>query len=190
MLTNDQVAELKPAVEKVARQAERRWNEFMPADDIEQELWLFIMTSQSVIDYLLQNNEALRVRALKRKADSICSNERMDYDHFTGNYSYVPKDVRRILENLTQERRNLDEEQFDLDEGLKVLKRKYPKYHEAVINQFWYGYPVGNNESEKKLRQRAVDKLADLMNRKHLQRVSEYTEGHSARSTEKENIEW
>lgn len=187
MLTNDQVAELKPAVEKVARQAERRWNEFMPADDIEQELWLFIMTSQSVIDYLLQSNEALRVRALKRKADSICSNERMDYDHFTGNYSYVPKDVRRILENLTQERRNLDEEQFDLDEGLKALEREYPQYHEAVIAQYWYGYPP-SAPKEQDLRERAIDKLADLMNRKRSQRDAEYTEGHSARNTEKENI--
>lgn len=189
MLTNDQVAELKPAVEKAALQAERRWNHMVSADDIEQELWLFIMTSQAVIDYLLQNKEGDRVAALKAKADSICSKEKLDYDHFTGNYHYMPSDIRRILKNLTQERRVLNEEQFDVDEGLKDLEREYPKYHGAIIAQWWFGHPPAD-KNESNTRERAIDKLADLMNRKRSQREYEYTEGHSARSTEKENIEW
>lgn len=189
MLTNNQAAELKSAVEKAALQAERRWNNMVSSDDIEQELWLFIMTSQAVTYYLLKNKEGDRVAALKAKADSICSKEKLDYDHFTGNYHYMPSDVRRILKNLTQERRVLDEEQFDVDEGLKDLEREYPEYHQAIVDQWWYGYPP-SAPKEQDLRERAIDKLADLMNRKRSQRDAEYTEGHSVRNTEKENVEW
>lgn len=175
-------------VKKVARSAENRWNHLLDADDIEQELWLFIMESPSVQNYLDTRSDGEIVNALNIQADNICSKERLDYDHFSGNFIYSPKDVRRLLENITQEERVLDDERIDFDIALGALKDETPHYYDSIYSQFYMGYEAGSAADRKRV-ERAVDKLADLMNRKRSQRSAERTEGPGTRPTITNNKE-
>lgn len=179
-MNNEITKLLKPAVNKAAHQAERRWNSILPADDIEEELWLFILESQSVQDYLTRNTEGSRIAALKMKADSICSKEKTDYEHFTGNYLYTSADVRRLLENLTRDKRLLDAERIDLELGLEQLKRRHEKYYKILVSHYKEGY-VAAQGAEQNAKSRAVIKLTNIMNRKHSQRLAERTEGLGTR---------
>lgn len=169
-----------PLVKKVARSTENRWNKMLDADDIEQDLWLFIMERPSVQEYLRTRSDGEIVNALNIQADSICSKERLDYEHFTGNFLYNPADVRDLLGRMTQEERVLDDERIDFEIALDDLRKEYEHYYDAIYSQFYMGYEAGSAADRKRV-ERAVDKLADLMNRKRSQRSAERTEGPGTR---------
>ena len=169
-----------PQVKKVARLTEQRWNKMLDADDIEQELWLFIMESPSVQEYLRTRSDGEIVNALKIQADNICSKERLDYEHFTGNFLYNPADVRDLLGRMTQEEQVLDDERIDFEIALEDLRTEYPHYYDSIYSEFYMGYPH-EDDAERKRRNRAIDKLADLMNRKRSHREAERTEGPGTR---------
>ena len=169
-----------PLVKKVARSTENRWNKMLEADDIEQELWLFIMESPSVQEYLRTRSDGEIVNALNIQADNICSKERLDYEHFTGNFLYNPADVRDLLGRMTQEERVLDDERIDFEIALDALREDFPHYYDVVQSHYYMGHPHPDRASVDRA-QRAVDKLADLMNRKRSQRSAERTEGPGTR---------
>lgn len=169
-----------PLVKKVARSTENRWNKMLDADDIEQDLWLFIMESPSVQDYLRTRSDGEIVNALNIQADNICSKERLDYEHFTGNFLYNPADVRDLLGRMTQEERVLDDERIDFEIALDDLREEYQHYYEEIMSFYWMGHSPADKAAERR-KDRAVDKLADLMNRKRSQRSAERTEGPGTR---------
>lgn len=169
-----------PLVKKVARSTENRWNKMLDADDIEQDLWLFIMERPSVQEYLRTRSDGEIVNALNIQADNICSKERLDYEHFTGNFLYNPADVRDLLGRMTQEERVLDDERIDFEIALEDLRKEYPHYYDSIYSQYYMGYEHEDNNARRQS-QRAVDKLADLMNRKRSQRSAERTEGPGTR---------
>lgn len=169
-----------PLVKKVARSTENRWNKMLDADDIEQELWLFIMESPSVQEYLRTRSDGEIVNALNIQADNICSKERLDYEHFTGNFLYNPADVRDLLGRMTQEERVLDDERIDFEIALEDLRTEYEHYYDSIYSHYYMGYEFEDNPARVRC-QRAVDKLADLMNRKRSQRSAERTEGPGTR---------
>lgn len=169
-----------PLVKKVARSTENRWNKMLDADDIEQELWLFIMESPSVQEYLRTRSDGEVVNALNIQADNICSKERLDYEHFTGNFLYNPADVRDLLGRMTQEERVLDDERIDFEIALEDLRKEYPHYYDSIYSHYYMGYEH-EDDAAKMRSTRAVAKLADLMNRKRSQRSAERTEGPGTR---------
>ena len=165
-LINEQVA-------REARRAQARWNNLLPADDIEQELWMFLMENSSAQRYLLEANQAEIAKALITRADIICSKERLSYDHFTGNFHYTTEEVRDLLEDYTQDRVELDPSMVDLDLAMADLEEEDSQYffilHEA--------YVAGVEPSHRQYKTRAVDKLTTIMNRKRSQRELDRHEG-------------
>ena len=186
-MQEEAVIGLKDAVRKAAQQAETRWNKLLDAEDIEQELWVFILESQSVQKALVGLSDKDKVARLKKKADSICSREKLDYERFTGNFLYTPAGVRRILSRLAGDERVLDDEAIDFGIGFEALENEYPQYYEAIKDFYFFGRSV-ENKSDKNLKYRAVDRLAELMNRKRSQREVERTEGLGTKNQEDE--EW
>lgn len=186
-MQEEAVIGLKQAVRKAAEQAETRWNKLLDADDIEQELWVFILESKAVQATLSALDDKDKVARLKKKADSICSKEKLDYERFTGNFLYTPADVRRILSRLAGDERILDDEAIDFGIGFEALEGEYPHYYEAVRDFYFFGRKV-NNKSDEDLKRRAVDRLAELMNRKRSKREADRTEGLGTKHQEDE--EW
>lgn len=175
-MNDEYVREVAASVKAAARHAETRWNGVMEADDIEQELWMFIMESPSVQRALEQLQEQDRVARLHTKANSIVSREKLSYDHFTGNYHYTPSDVRELLEQLGKEEEISLEERLDLELGIELLKDQHESYYTALKSWYVLGIPAESGAAKRKL-YRAVDKLADLMNRKRSQRELDRVEG-------------
>lgn len=186
-MQDEAVIGLKDAVRKAAEQAETRWNKLLDVDDIEQELWMFILERPATQDYLRGKPAKEQISALRKTADSICSKEKLDYERFTGNFLYTPADVRRILSRLAGDERILDDEVIDFGIGFEALEDEYPQYYAAIKDFYFFGREV-NNKSDKNLKYRAVDRLAELMNRKRSKREADRTEGLGTKHQEDE--EW
>lgn len=171
--------DLEAAVKREARLAESRWNNLISADDIEQEIWLFILENPSSQRFLSTAEPAQVASALRSRADVICSKERIDYDHFTGNFHYTPKEVRELLDTLGEEYDvHSADEKVDLQLGLEELDQYHPEHSNTI--EVVYGTPNGYDSkdvSARKRKQEAVDKLTELMNRKRGQRERDRTEG-------------
>lgn len=188
------------AVVREARLASARWNNMTEADDIEQDLWLWIMESPSIQKYLGSANDKQLKSALGQKADSICAQGNLDYDHFSGQYTYTPAEVRELLatyfgsdvsqisaevmalaeEELSQAMISnilggyiTPDEKIDIELALAVLEESHPKYYILLTEV----YAAGIEPEDRKVKTRAVDKLTTIMNRKRSQRVSYRHEG-------------
>lgn len=170
----------EPLVKKAARSAENRWNRMLDADDIEQELWLFVMESPSVQNYIRAQSDGEIVNALNIQADNVCAKERVDYDHFTGNFVYNPKDVRDIIGRLYGNEEVQVDERIDYEIALDDLRDEYPHYYDSIYSHCYMGYEF-EDDAERKRRDRAIDKLADIMNRKRSQREADRTQGPGTR---------
>lgn len=169
-----QYEDLETAVKREARLAESRWNNLISADDIEQEIWLWFLERPGVQSQLENANPAELSAVFKKSANQICSKERLDYDHFTGNYHYTPKEVRELLDTLGEEYDvHSADEKVDLQLGLEELGQYHEKHYD-VIQQV---YRLGIEPEDHNLKPRAVDKLTELMNRKRGQRERDRTEG-------------
>lgn len=169
----DKVGDL---VKQVAKETHLRWAKILPADDIEQELWLYILESPSVQEFLLKNENQRVKGPLTKKANSICSKERVDYDHFTGNYYYNTPEVSMLLEGKVSGKTIPSDMSADLDLGLDALLEEHPQYFETIHDVYWERLDYSDNARSKR-KSRALTKLAELMNRKRSQREMDRTEG-------------
>lgn len=169
---------LSEAVVREARLAERRWNKIIDHDDIEQEIWLWLLERPSVQEQLRQANPAELAAVFKKSADQICSKERLDLDHFSGNFHYTPGEVRDLLEELgaAYDVHEADEK-IDLQLGLDDLLQYHHEYFEVIEQVYHRGETVENADPRRKVKDRAVDKLTEIMNRKRGQRERDRTEG-------------
>ena len=191
MIDNSFVEKHQPTVVKVARAASVRWNGIMDPDDIEQSLWMFIMERPSVSTYMESHSDGEIVNALRRQADSICSEERAAYDYFAGNYHYNTGEVASMFSRLLEDERLLSDERVDLQLGLDELKAFHPNYFERVQRYFIEGQPYSSS-AEQRSKSRALEKLTSIMNRKRNERERNRTEGpgtRNARQHQKEE-EW
>ena len=190
---NEQVA-------REARLAAGKWNGMVDAGDIEQELWLWIMERPATQKFLLGAEPAQIASSLASRAHDICSKERISYEHFSGQFVYTPAEVRDLLDtywgsdvhHISPEVMALAEaelsptmiqnilggtissdEKVDIEQALAELEDIQPNYY-FVLHE---AYAAGIEPSDRKQKQRAVDKLATLMNRKRSQREMDRHEG-------------
>lgn len=175
---------LVDAVQREARLAERRWNNIIEADDIEQEIWLWMVERPGVQQQLQHANAAETAAVFKRSADQICSKERLDLDHFSGNYHYTPGEVRGLLEEIGAEYDVHEaDDKIDLQLGLDDLLRYHPEYFEVIERVYYHGEDFNINGGMQRRKERSVDKLTEIMNRKRGQRERDRTEGLGTRPT-------
>ena len=169
---------LVDAVQREARLAERRWNRIIESDDIEQEIWLWMVERPGVQRQLQNANDAEIAAVLKRSADQICSKERLDLDHFSGNYHYTPGEVKGLLEEVGAEYDVHEaDDKVDLQLGLDDLLRFHPEYFDLIERAYYKGEHFHREAAERRTKDRAVDKLTEIMNRKRGQRERDRTEG-------------
>ncbi|WP_298075383.1 hypothetical protein [uncultured Corynebacterium sp.] len=167
-------------VKSVARQAAYRWNGLVDAEDVEQDLWLFIMTSPSVSEYMDRSSDGEIRSALRKKADSICSQERDSYDHFTGNFHYSTRDVADILARVADCLGVTEAERMDLQLGMEELEAEYPNQFENVKKYFYAG-AESRDRVDRVRKSRCLEKLTTTMNRKRSQRDLDRAEGLGTR---------
>lgn len=158
-----------------AKLAHTRWSRIMDAEDIEQEIWLFILENPTVQKYLESANKKQIKAALRRRADIICSKERIDYERFSGNFIYRPAEVSALLRCIKEREELPPDERIDLELGLKDLKRENPRYYDVLIGRYIKGEMV----AYKSLASRALETLTTYMNRTRSQRAMDQVHGHT-----------
>lgn len=187
-------------VAREARLASARWNGMTDADDIEQELWLWIMERPGTQRFF-KSAETGQIRsALTSRANDICSKSNLAYDHFSGQYTYTPAEVRELLTTyfgtdvsevsaavMELAESELSEtmisnilggvispdEKMDVEQGLQVLEETHPQYYFVLME----AYRAGIEPEHRTTKTRAVDKLTTIMNRKRSQRETDRHEG-------------
>ncbi len=159
---------VRAAADRVAAE----WHGVTDADDIGQEIWLRLLESPSSLEELMGMEAGHRVLSLVAIGRQIASQQRTDYDYFTGNYFYSVKDVKGVLSSgaLTAERVSTNTERMDLDEGLTLLNERY---RELIQQRYVWGDRM-SNQSDKDALSAGIEALTDAMNRVHRNREIEY----------------
>lgn len=197
---NDLYEQIHEQVAREARLAAAKWNGMVEAYDVEQELWLWVMERPATQRFLRSANPAQLASSLASRAGDICSKERISYEHFSGQFTYTPAEVRDLLdtywgtdvhsvspevmalaqENLSQTMienilgGNISvDEKVDLEQALGELEDIQPNYY-FILHE---AYSAGIEPEGRMSKTRAVGKLTTLMNRKRSQREMDRTEG-------------
>lgn len=200
----DQMSALGEEITSAARKVARDWPGVVDADDIEQDLWVRLLETESAIAAVLDLEPQARSRFLHRSGHVIAAQYRNEYDIFSGNFYYSTEDVRGILQKdpaqdedqapmwellndweLTPKHPPAapDEtpgsetltEQMDLAEGMELLEEKNAWLASLIRGQFFEGVP---RHTHRRYLTRAVDALTQCMNNIHRKRESKYREAH------------
>ncbi|AIG78427.1 Hypothetical protein AJAP_27920 [Amycolatopsis japonica] len=170
--------EILPDIRRAAKRVGREWSAVTTAEDVEQEIVLHLLTKDTA-EKLADFDDAARGVTLYRIGTQIAAQERIDYDHFTGNYRYSTNDVRKILDldALLKIRERTSAEEADLDEGMAMLRKRHARYAEVVVLRYRFKENV-----DRRVLHRAVDALAECMNSVHIGRRIAYVEGPGSRT--------
>lgn len=164
-----------PLVERAANQAASSWRGLVDADDVHQTLCQFILERPSVQKMVQQERKSDLSRLLRGYANSVCKQEQLAYEHFTGNFRYTPKHVRAIIAG-----HHSPEEKIDLEIGLETMKEQFPRGYEALTAQ-----TAGDSPAEKRRFFRAVDTLTDCMNSCFSNRAFQRVDGPGTKPSER-----
>lgn len=85
-------------IQKAARKAANDWPGVVEEEDLAQEVYLHILESPGTQSDLAEMDDTSRYRTLHKIAQRIASQERTDYEHFTGSFMYSVDEVRGLLE--------------------------------------------------------------------------------------------
>lgn len=196
---------LEPDVKTAAKTTAREWADVIDHDDAEQEIWLRILDAgQNTIDTIAGLDKPARVSVLTDIGHQIGMDYRDDYELFSGNYTYGTRQVRKMLENdalagvedesgvpiwelpesiIKQLERTDTEtvtERIDLMIGMSRLLKRNASYVQLLRDVYLNGVTPDDGTERKNLT-RAVDALTKEMNRVHIARKAEYTEGPGTR---------
>ena len=174
----------EPMIDKAAWWAHYDWKGVMEFDDIYQELWMFLLERESLQNKVLTGSTEELQNRFRKIANSICANEQVDYEHFSGNFQYTPSDVRAIID--TNETDRTWDENVDYSKGLDRLCNWYPKYYDYVMEFLVEGWP--ESHTQRRRIHHGLDRLAECMNkiRRDRNREAHYGEGPSLRNEEAE----
>lgn len=130
----------------------------MDQDDLQQELWVYLLERYSKIE-----NEGQMVTLLKKQARIITKQERIDYMHFRGSFIYTPSMVRTLLADAVWCE---VEDAFDIEGRVDVTRALGELSHRTQRKLFyWFGRGERTDSpAEKMAISRAVDQITATLN--------------------------
>lgn len=151
----------------------REWPGVIDVADLGQELWLWILTSESVQVKIATSDDYLSYRLLVKHGHKIASAEAEKNVRFASNVQYSTEDVRKALEGESLWAELLD----DLTAAMSVIRDKHPQYAEAIRKRFGDRQKGVDYNAVK----RGVIAVTDEMNRQARAKRAEYENGPGAR---------
>lgn len=149
--------DFREKVRKAARSVASGVNQ-VEADDVEQDIWVRLLEDKKYYLELCEVEDPFK--ALRRIGRQAAYKQSSAYEHYTGNYTYTPAEVRVLLDqhlvDVTLERVT---EHVDLVEGLLLLRDENTTRFTVLVDKY-----VNNCEPNRKATQRAVDSLTANMN--------------------------
>lgn len=167
-------------IQFIARAVAFEWPKATTEEDLAQEMYIRLAETPASVDKLKELDRRSRLGWLKRIAEQIASIERIDYDYFSGNYCYSTKEVRSALEKgiLRQQPTKVNPISIDIHTAFEQLS---DAKKEELVRRYVKFEPAGETSRERMRTQRAVDKLAELMNRSGYKTKHEYHDGPGSR---------
>ena len=150
--------EFREKVKKAARSVANGVT-LVEADDVEQDIWVRLLEDTDYYHELCEQEDPYR--SLRRLGRQEAYKQATTLEHFSGQYTYTPPEVRVLLtEYLIDTRLEKVAEHVDLVEGLLLLKDKNKKRFNILIDKFVHGIdpPARMRVTE------AVDSLTRHMN--------------------------
>lgn len=196
---------LAPDVKTAAKTVGREWADVIEADDVEQEIWLLLLDrSDDLPGEIAALDKPARVSYLTEVGHQIGMQYRDDYELFSGNYTYGTREIRELLDRdalgdlrgdfgdgtpiwelpmaIIEQLNRTDTEtattRIDLGTALKRLQSRNAWYVEVIVSNYVDGQPIHSHSQELT---RAVDALTREMNRAHIARIANYTDGPGTR---------
>lgn len=149
--------EFREKVRKAARSVASGVNQ-VEADDVEQDIWVRLLEDTKYYDELCSQEDPFK--SLKRIGKQEAYKQSSAYEHYSGQYTYTPGEVRGLLgEFLVDVALEAISEHVDLVEGLLLLRDDSPAYFKVIVDKYVHGV-----EGHPQYASRAVDKLTDFMN--------------------------
>jgi hypothetical protein len=175
----NRIGSMKHDVRKAARIVAYQWPTIVEAEDVEQEIYVRLLSSPASVDKLLDDFDAKnRVSALISMGHQIAAKERTDYEVFSGNFRYSVNEVKKLLTN----RKNgigKSTTGADLEAGMERLRQKNNTYHELIQRRYVLGERIEGSESSAL--SRALTALATHMNHYHKKQHAERSDGPGTR---------
>ncbi|GAB4588693.1 hypothetical protein [Nocardia sp. IFM 10818] len=167
------VEHLKKLIDRAAGAVEREWPGVIDAEDLAQELWVWILERPSVQKKFAESNDYLIYRLLTRHGNAIASEAASNRHRFAGTVFYGSEEVRQALKGNALSHDLID----DLEPAMETLKATNPRYADALRRRF------GEREKgvDKHDVYRAVLALTEEMNRVARARRAEHEEGPGTR---------
>ena len=175
-LTEEQLKILLSTLKSVSRHTAHRWPKSITFDDIEQLVLEFLMdhSKRNVLKEAVSEDKDRRWMVLRKLANQVASQERRDYEQFSGNFYYSVDEVKSLLEDgiLTGDSDDHVEEGVDLLEAMITLQKRESPYVDVILDRF------GNfDKSVHHVKvNRALTALTDMMNDSHKARRIAYLE--------------
>src|SRR5699024_8362985 len=122
--------------------------------------------------------KAQRHKALTVQAHQICSQERLDYERFSGNWRYSPREAKslmfRVYCSSSVDNEVSGEEKLDLEVALERMSVSNVIYVMVFEDLFVNGTYERKLEKDKRRVQRAIETLAQTMNTSRNVRFDKY----------------
>lgn len=149
--------EFREKVRKAARSVASGVNQ-VEADDVEQDIWVRLLEDTKYYGTLCGQEDPFQ--SLKRIGKQEAYKQSSAYEHYSGNYTYTPGEVRGLLnEYLFDVTIESISEHVDLVEGLLLLRDNNKNQFNNVVNKWVHGIEKNTGDTTK-----AVVKLAQMMN--------------------------
>lgn len=149
--------DFREKVDKAARSVSGRNNQ-IDWEDVAQDMWVWMLENPSQYASYVEMEDPFK--QLKKVAKQEVYKANNAYEHYSGNYTYNPGEVRGLLnEYLIDATLESVSEHVDLVEGMLLLKGDAPGYFKTIVDKW-----VNNREPNSSTTTKAVDKLAILMN--------------------------
>lgn len=94
---NDALVEVLPDITRAARHVSLEWADVLDAEDIRQEIVVRLL-EDNYAETLRDMEDRPRRKTLFKIGVQIAAGERVDYEHFSGQYRYSTDEVRERLE--------------------------------------------------------------------------------------------
>lgn len=184
---NEHLVAILPDINRAAAHVALEWADVVEPEDVGQGISVALLERPNVLAQVAALEPRQRRQYLFRIGQQVASEERVDYEHFSGQYRYSTDEVRSHLDGGALE--GVGEEPQDPVDGanaatfsvedldIRVAIRRLPEAQQRTLIE---RFALGRITEDRKAVTRAVDALTRELNRT-FRRMAEAHDGPGSR---------
>lgn len=161
------VRDVRQTLSYCAKVTSRKWVGLLSQEEIESVVLEWLISNPSAQRALLERSPAEVKKLLFFRCRLACSQERIDFDQFSGNWWYSVDEVKILSQAWPRNGITSIEEKVDLEQAFHRLR---PASQDALWELVIDGTPQDANQRRRA--NRALNNLANMMNASRNSRVA------------------